>query len=228
MESPLDDFPSEPIANSSGSTSGASQNRFAPIVGSIRRTIRSKKPARNLFAALRVSLLSIYAASLRAYHKSIVGMKLVGPLLQRLPAALNRPRRTTRFESPGVETLPEARGLTPCGQRGLADEVAHIAHDAGLTQDVAVQSLQRVIAEMVQREAARLNIHDHDRTSPRVLVLVAAAALIVGVIGGIMWQRPWTMTPAASLSSSDVAVPGRQCGAKKRGCSGNSGSGPLV
>ena len=155
MESPLDDFPSEPIANSSGSTSDASQNRFAPIVDSITR--------------------------------------LVGSLLHRLRGALNRAPRV------------EPRGLRPDASTSLADEISHIAHDAGLTQDVAVQSLQRAVAETVQREAARLSPPDHDGTPPRVFALVVAAALVAGVICGIMWQ-PWTATPAASVTSSVVAA----------------------
>ena len=37
MESPLDDFPSEPIADSSGSTLDVSQKQFAPVVDAIPR-----------------------------------------------------------------------------------------------------------------------------------------------------------------------------------------------
>ena len=207
MESPLDDFPSEPIANSSGSTSNASQNPTALIEDSITRTRRSNKPKGNLVAALRVSLRRIRAASLRVYHKSDQVTKLVGPLLHRLPAALNRPRRTTPIESPRVESpRADPRALRSRASRSLADEIAHIAHDAGLTQEVAVQSLQRAVAETVQREAARLNVHDHDGTPPRVLAVVVAAALIAGVIFGIMRQRPWSTTPAASVGSSGVAA----------------------
>ena len=39
-----------------------------------------------------------------------------------------------------------------------------------------------------------------------MLALVVAAALVAGVICGIMWQRPWTATPAASVGSSGVAA----------------------
>jgi hypothetical protein len=199
MESPLDDFPSEPIAKSSGSTSDASQNQFAPIVDPVSRTRRSKKHQRHHVPALGVWLQPIRDTSRRAHHKSVAITKQVGSLLQRLPGAVERSWRATA-------TWVESRRLKPRAPTSLADEVTHIAHDAGLTQDVVVASLQRAVAECVEREAARRTIHDHVGTPPRVVALVVAAALIAGVVYGIMWYGPWILSPAAAARPSGVAA----------------------
>ena len=199
MESPLDDFPSEPIAKSSGSTVDASQNQFAPIVDPIPRTRRSKTRKRHYVAVSMVSLEPIRAASVRAFHKCVAVTKQVGSPLQRLPAALDRSWRATA-------TWVASRRLRPRASTSLADEITHIAHDAGVTQDVVVASLQRAVAECVEREASRRTTHDHVGTPPRVLALVVAAALIVGVAYGIMWHGPWIVAPTAALRPSGVAA----------------------
>jgi PEGA domain len=199
MESPLDDFPSEPIPNSSGSTLDVSQDQFAPIVDPISPTRHSKTRKRHHIAASMVSLEPIRAASVRAFHKCVAVTTQVGPSLQRLPAALDRSWRTTA-------AWVESRRLRPRTSTSLADEITHIAHDAGLTQDVVVASLQRAVAECVEREASRRTTHDQVGTPPRVLALVVATALIVGVAYGIMWHGPWIVAPTAALRSSGVAA----------------------
>jgi hypothetical protein len=199
MESPLDDFPSEPIADSSGSTLDVSQNQIAPIVDPIPPTRRSKTRKRHHIAAAMVSLEPIRAAIVRAFHRCVAVTKQVGPPLQRLSAALDRSWRATA-------TWVASRRLRPRASTNLADEITHIAHDAGLTQDVVVASLQRAVAECVEREASRRITHDHVGTPPRALALVVAAALIVGVSYGIMWHGPWIVTPTAALRPSGVAA----------------------
>ena len=115
MESPLDDFPSEPIADSSGSTLDVSQNQFAPVVDPIPPTRRSKTRKRHHIAAAMVSLEPIRAASVRAFHKCVAVTKQVGPPLQRLPAALDRSWRATSNLG-CISSSQAARLNEPCGR----------------------------------------------------------------------------------------------------------------
>jgi hypothetical protein len=126
----------------------------------------------------------------------------IGPVLRRLPTAFDRSWRT-------AATWVEAHRLRSRSSVNLDDEIMHIAHDAGLTP-VAAASLQRAVAESVQREAARLTLHDPDATTPRVLAIVAATALFVGVVYGLLWQRSWIAARGAVNPSTVATAPAPQ------------------
>ena len=198
MESPLDDFPTEPTARSNAPTSHVPQ--FAPIVESSTRRRRSRKRRHRSLAALTAPFRVVGAAGRFASRKSLEWTKRIGLLLRRLPTAFERT----------WHTVATWIGLRPqSSTKNLADEILDIAHDAGLTPGAAA-SLQRVVAESIEREAERLTTHDHEGTPPRLLAIAVATALFVGVVYGIIWQRPWIaarIAPAKTSNVVDAAAP---------------------
>lgn len=178
MDSPLDDFPSEP-------TSHVSQ--FAPVVESNTRKRRSKKRKR-LKRAVLAPFRFVRAASIRASRK-IAGAATAGA------------EQVLR-----LSTWIRSRRSTLAAPASLDEEITHIAHDAGLTQDVAVSSLQRTVAKSLERATSRLTSHEHRESSVRMMALAVTAALIAGVTYGIMWQRPWIVSPAVGVSEAGVSA----------------------
>ena len=189
MESPLEDFPSEPTS---------SVHRFAPVVESRSRKRRSRK-RRRFTAALFARFLAVRAASIRASDECAGAARQLGLFLRRLPLAVDR---VWHKASGRIETRREE----PIASASLAEEITHIAHDAGLTQDGLVASLQRAVAETVEREAARRTTPDRVSTPPRLLAVAVSAALIAGVAYGIMWQqRPWSVVPPPAVTTPAIA-----------------------
>lgn len=178
MDSPLDDFPSEP-------TSHVSQ--FAPVVESNIRKRRSKKRKR-LKRAVQAPFRFVRAASIRASRK-IAGAATAGAELVLRLSTWIRSRRSTLAATASLD-----------------EEITHIAHDAGLTQDVAVSSLQRAVAKSLERATSQPTSHEHRESSVRMMALAVTAALIAGVTYGIMWQRPWTAAPVVAVSEAGVSA----------------------
>ena len=89
----------------------------------------------------------------------------------------------------------------------LDDEISHIAHDAGLTQDGVVASLQRAVAKWVEREAERRTTRNGNSAAPRTLLLAVSAALTAGMAIGLMWQPPEGIPQASAVTKPPSAAP---------------------
>jgi hypothetical protein len=199
MESPLDDFPSEPTSSPIGPTSQASRvPHYAPIVGATPRRRHSRRHRRSGVAVLADSLRPLHEASVRAYCASVDATKQLGHVVRRAPLALSR-----SWDS--VAAWVESHSRRAVAPTSFTDEIMHIAQDAGLTP-VAAASLQRAVTESVKREAARLTIHDHDATPPRMVAVAVVAALLAGVVYGLMWQRSWIAGRVAPVSISSMVA----------------------
>ena len=189
MESPLDDFPPEPTQRFA---------QFAPIVEPTPRKRRSRK-RRRIATAWRF----VRATTRRTFDGFRLFVSRGAGLLGHGLASVGRSRRHTsaRDEPRRVERFPSS---------SLDEEISHIAHDAGLTQDGVVASLQRAVAESVDREAARRTTREHDNKRLRTLAFAVTAALTAGMVFGILWQPSGSVTPASAVTTvprSAVAPP---------------------